>query len=221
MRPEVEKRGLLPPRPITDGVNSSNDRRPADIFLPRGSRLAKHMPEAVDFAVSSGMRRDRIRKQDGIVEEVFTEYTSLQESHMDTAAQCKQQGLSFLPFIIEGHGGGWSAKARRLVDKVGRAMACRDLELKGRGPLTLAQRLSCVVHREGARAILRRLHSDETDRTAIGGRDAGHQNTLWEYGTEVEVTLRHDLVSGQGNPTGADAPLAGPGAEATVWMPGG
>ena len=144
--------------------------------------MSKHTPEAVDFAVTSGMRRDRIYKHDYTPEEVFKEYETFKEIHMDTAALCKQQGLSFVPFIIEGHGGGWSAKARRLVDKIGRALSARDPARSENSPLGLAQRLSCLVHREGARALLRRLDSLEP-----GMLEGNRETTLdfdhvWEHG---------------------------------------
>ncbi len=65
LAPELEKPGLLRPRPDLggnqeDGSAASNNhsneaRRPADVYLPRYRRGA---PACLDFAVTSGLRRD-------------------------------------------------------------------------------------------------------------------------------------------------------------------
>eukprot|EP00973_Karenia_brevis_P065137 9043426-Karenia_brevis.AAC.1 len=73
MAPKREKAGLLPARPPEDGVRRGEPdgtggqegpqqqrsaRRPADIFLPRGTR---GMPMALDFACTSGMSSDAMK----------------------------------------------------------------------------------------------------------------------------------------------------------------
>ena len=62
---EKEKQGLLPGRPLEDGLSIKTDvrgRRPADVFLPQGSRYSRGKPEALDFAVTSGLRADNFNK---------------------------------------------------------------------------------------------------------------------------------------------------------------
>eukprot|EP00973_Karenia_brevis_P052546 7299113-Karenia_brevis.AAC.1 len=54
MAPEKEKQGLIPGRPVEDGVHSRSqqeNRRPADIWLPTGGGFSRGRPEALDFAV--------------------------------------------------------------------------------------------------------------------------------------------------------------------------
>ena len=56
---EREKAGLLPGRPPEDGIPiNPNGRRPADVWLRRGMHGTQ---EALDFAVTSGMRSDTRR----------------------------------------------------------------------------------------------------------------------------------------------------------------
>eukprot|EP00973_Karenia_brevis_P024501 3379831-Karenia_brevis.AAC.1 len=61
LNPELEKAGLLPPRPLQgsapeNGVpQGPGARRPADVFLPR---WRAGPPAALDFAVTSGLRPD-------------------------------------------------------------------------------------------------------------------------------------------------------------------
>jgi hypothetical protein len=67
LSPEREKAGLLPGRPSEDGLPMRSGRRPADVWLPKGRR---NLPEAVDFAVTSGMRSDLFR----LCREFFAEF---------------------------------------------------------------------------------------------------------------------------------------------------
>ena len=72
--PEKEKGNLLPGRSMEDGAPPRQDapprcderRRPADIWFPRGVGERAGRRTAVDFAITSGMRADRIgRAKDG------------------------------------------------------------------------------------------------------------------------------------------------------------
>ena len=64
MSPEKEKEGLLiPARPWEDGAPTRADapnRRPADVWLPRGGGRSAGRPEAIDFAVTCGIRPSRV-----------------------------------------------------------------------------------------------------------------------------------------------------------------
>ena len=59
MRTVKEKPGLLPSRPLEDGVAGTGLRRPADIWWGEG---AGGNGVAYDLAVTSGMRRDWLHK---------------------------------------------------------------------------------------------------------------------------------------------------------------
>ena len=158
LRPEKEKAGLLPQRPVSDGLPTATDRerrRPADVWLPAGPA---HESEALDFACSSGLRAGLISRVALQAPIVFSEYEAFKKSFKDTEEQCQQQGFKFRPMIAEAHSGAWSASARALFDFITERLAAssssnasKDLE-----SLRFAQRLSITLQRENARAIARR-----------------------------------------------------------------
>ena len=103
-RPEREKAGLLLGRPGEEGLPSSaGARRPADIWVRRGIHSEA---EALDFAVTSGLRAALYRR---IVEDqgiLFAGYEAFKRDYKQTDRVCQDQGLRFTPVILEAHGGG-------------------------------------------------------------------------------------------------------------------
>ena len=59
--------------------------------------------------------------------------------------------------MIEAHGGGLAPTARRVVAHIAKAGAARDGEDVELQAATLLRRISISVHRQNARAVLRRL----------------------------------------------------------------
>ena len=152
LRPEKEKAGLLPPRPDCDGIQVTNgtNRRPADVFLPLSPQ---GMPEALDFACSSGLRAEVAQRAVDNPQVVFDEYEEFKRSYQNTDQACSAQGLRFTPMIIEAHSGAWSPSARKIFDFISKSAA----SAANAESLRFAQRTSIALHRENARAISRRL----------------------------------------------------------------
>ena len=74
-----------------------------------------------------------------------------------TEEQCAHQGFAFIPMVLEAHSGGWGRTARQVLDIIVKQLSaswCDDAETAS---LRIAQRLSATLHKENARAILRRL----------------------------------------------------------------
>ena len=111
----------------------------------------------MDFAVTSGIRRDRIVRATMMPEALITEYEAYKRTHGDTASECTRQGFQFTPFVVEAHGGAWSLTARRLLSFVASQQAAAGEWAREGLPLRAAQRISCVIHTLNARAVLRRL----------------------------------------------------------------
>ena len=154
LQPEREKAGLLPARPAQDGLGPESDgRRPADIWLPRGTESGA---EALDFAVTSGLQAALYRRVAENTNVVFDHYEAFKRSFKNTEQACKDQNLRFSPMILEAHGGGWSSAFRRTVDWIARNAAAANHEDATVVSLRIAQRISCSLHRENARAILKR-----------------------------------------------------------------
>ena len=171
MRPEREKQGLLPGRPVEDGVSQGGScdeeqararqrRRPADVYVPSALR---GRPTALDFACTSGLRADTTHGAIADPEGVLTAYEQFKRSYkapgeqLSTEALCSQQGIDFVPMVAEAHGGSWGPAARKILDAVAKHASATSTEEPETVSLHIAQRLSCSLQRESARAILRRL----------------------------------------------------------------
>ena len=154
LRPEREKANLLPGRPAADGLYMTNSyRRPADVWLPRGS---SSKGEALDFAVSSGLQSELFHPVAETPGLVFHRYDGMKRSCKDTAASCEAAGFKFVPLVVEAHGGGWSPSTRATVDFISRTRSACQHEDVASVSLRIAQRISCTLHKENARAVLRR-----------------------------------------------------------------
>ena len=90
---------------------------------------------------------------------VFHEVEARKNYFQNTASQVAALGATFRPLVLEACGGGWCPALRKVIAWVStesRAMrglvgdTPRDVSLR------IAQRISCTLHRENARAILRR-----------------------------------------------------------------
>ena len=173
MSPEREKAGLLPGRPQEDGVQCTDTepdselpaaarsrRRPADIFFPRA---INGVPTALDFACTSGLRADVLWDASTDPNGVITAYEQFKKDYVATGETvttetlCSRQGITFAPMVIEAHGGGWSKRARQILDTIAKHVSSSWNQNGEAASLSIAQRLSATLHRENARAVLRRL----------------------------------------------------------------
>ena len=165
---EKEKAGLLPGRPADDGLpqrpeeaeqNQRQRRRPADVFL---RRLGAGGPAALDFACTSGLRADRIQLSQSTPETVLAKYEDTKREFKapgeteTTERLCANQGLRFMPMVVEAHSGGWSKTARDILDSIAKSVATSWREDNEIASLAIAQRLSLTLHRENARAVVKR-----------------------------------------------------------------
>ena len=154
LRPEREKAGLLPTRPAQDGLGPENAaRRPADIWLPRGTESGA---EALDFAVTSGLQASLYRRVLEDPNAAFEQYEAFKRGFKQTDQACRDQSLRFTPMVLEAHGGGWSSTFRRVGDWISRNAAACSHEESSAVAFRIAQRISCSLQRENARAVLKR-----------------------------------------------------------------
>ena len=167
LNPELEKPGLLPQRPMfgslyehggsaQEGDSNSSARRPADVYIPRWKGGP---PAAWDFAVTSGLRTETMADSARDPEVALNRYEDLKCSFQETKSRCQDQGITFLPLVMEADGGGWSRTARSVWSELAKisALATGELETASSSGIMLQQRLSMVLHRENARACLRRF----------------------------------------------------------------
>eukprot|EP00438_Fugacium_kawagutii_P020941 Skav211832 [mRNA] locus=scaffold305:639454:640032:- [translate_table: standard] len=159
LSPEPEKPGLLPARPeehgcCESGASPPSGRRPADVFVPA---WGIHGPAAFDLAVTSGMRSGSLRTSAGDGSAAVRDYEARKCQYKNTQQQCADQGLQFVPLVVEACAGGWGGHAVRVWRQLGGLLAGRHGTSTSEQVQHLLQIFSVVLQRESARAVLRRL----------------------------------------------------------------
>ena len=160
LNPELEHQGLLQPRPLAGVAQESGAdrdpnalRRPADIYLPRWRR---GIPAALDLAVTSGLRSDVVTKsaKDGTA--AVKAYKTLKISYLETENTCQEEGITFIPIICEADGCGWGPAAHTVWSELAKNKSALTGEQYSITVSHLLQSLGIILHKENARAILRR-----------------------------------------------------------------
>ena len=154
-----------------DGTRGNGDedsnperRRPADVFT---ARWRAGMPAAFDFAVTSGLRDDCLHNAASDADAHLLQYEAFKCSYLDTEAQCQDEGVSFIPMVVDACGGGWGPEARKVWTQLAKATALTSGELESTSAVQALQRMSLTLHRENARAVLRRFQSPLTCSTHL------------------------------------------------------
>ena len=160
LNPELERPGLLPARVEFEGPHQHDQyvgsglRRPADVFVPR---WRDGFPAALDFAVTSGLRTDVIDRVATDGSAAVVAYEHRKRSHLGTEDLCSQEGFSFIPLVVEAHGGSWGLEARKAFSNIALRATATSGESSAVAVDKLTQRLCCLLQRENARAVLKRL----------------------------------------------------------------
>ena len=159
----MERPGLLEPRPLVgalaeDGSRGGSvaNRRPADVFLPR---WRQGLPCALDFAVSSGLRTSIVEGSARDGSSCARAYEAFKCEHLNTRARCEEEGITFLPMVVEAHGGGWGQEAHKVWAQLAKLKCSITGERESSTACNLLQRSGVVLHRENAGSILRRWPS--------------------------------------------------------------
>ena len=122
---------------------------------------------ALDFACTSGLRTPDLTSEVDVTE-VFREYERHKRAYKDTEKQCLEQQLTFVPMIVEAHAGGMSPLMRQTLTKLAdEAAPAQSMTTDGLA-LRMTQRISTALHRETARAILRRQQVVDEDEVPGG-----------------------------------------------------
>ena len=88
------------------------------------------------------------------------DYAITKRTFLATEQKCHAAGFSFIPLVFEAHGGGWGTQTRKSLGFVSQQLQAVGDWCREGIPLRLAQRISCSLQREAARAVLRRLATD-------------------------------------------------------------
>ena len=84
-------------------------------------------------------------------------YEDFKRSHLETETVCQREGITFIPIICEADGGGWGPTAHAVWSELAKRKSILTGEQSSTIAMRLLQSLGLVVHRENARAILRRF----------------------------------------------------------------
>ena len=137
------------------GFDSSPEaRRPADIYIPRWDLGGS---AALDFAVTSGLRNDMLLRSANEGSACLSIYENYKNTYLKTAEICAENGITFVPMVIEAHSGGWGPVATKVWRRLGRAISLISGESSAVEALRVKQNLGLALKRETARAILRRF----------------------------------------------------------------
>ncbi len=163
LNPELEKPGLLQPRPHIGGIAESGTnpsdpsaRRLADVYVPRWRHW---LPLAMDFAVTSGMRQDATRASSQDPSSAVAAYEDYKRNHLSTAQHCSDEGLSFAPMVVEANGGMWGPSAQKVFSELAKTKSVFTGESRDTILGQLYQSLDVVLQRENARSVVKRMRS--------------------------------------------------------------
>ena len=133
----------------------------------------------MDFAVTSGLRTDMVQSSTSDRTVPCAIYDDFKRSYVDTEAQCAARNLDFLPFILEAHSGGVGKTARRICSHIAKIGSSREGEATEETTRTLFLRITISLHRENARAVLRRLPGCFTSE-GTANLDAWGETFAWQ-----------------------------------------
>ena len=123
------------------------------MYLPRWRR---GIPAALDLAVTSGLKSDMVQRSAEDGSAAVNTYEDFKRSYLSTSSSCQEDGFSFIHLVCEADGGGWGPAAQAVWGE----LAKRKSLLTGEENSTVANRmlqsLGIVLHKENARAIIRR-----------------------------------------------------------------
>ena len=83
-------------------------------------------------------------------------YEDFKREFLNTHARCEEEGISFLPLVVEAHGGGWGQEAHKVWAQLAKTKCSVTGERESIVVCHLLQRLGVILHRENARSILKR-----------------------------------------------------------------
>ena len=136
-----------------DGTRQSDGRRPADVYVPR---WRSGTPVAFDFAVTSGLRANSLVASLHDPRSAPTAYEDFKREHNSTEFDCQAQGIQFIPIVAEAVGGAWGPAADKVFAQLAKLKTSMSGERSSQVLANLYQNLGIIIHRENARAVLRR-----------------------------------------------------------------
>ena len=102
------------------------------------------------------MRRDLVEHSATNRSFAVIMYENRKRTYLNTESACKDEGIQFIPLICEADGGGWGPAAHTVWSELAKHKSSLTGEPNSTTAMHLLQSLGLILHRENARAILRR-----------------------------------------------------------------
>jgi hypothetical protein len=150
LNPDLEKAGLLPPRP--EDTEDSGLRRPADVYIPSWDG---GVPAAFDLAITSPHRAPILREAARSGGAAANQYEITKKLHLNTENLCRDQGISFIPLVAE-TSGGWGPSGLKTITKLAKRMSLTSEQPASLMVSQLLESLCTAIRRANARAVLKR-----------------------------------------------------------------
>ena len=142
---------------------------------------------ALDFAATSGMQSSLLRQSAEDPTSVVVSYEQRKKDFipqgetLSTESLCSRQGFHFTPMVLDAHGGGMGKDFRIVTDAIGKQAAAVSGHRCDFHSFLIAQRISVTLHRENARAILRRrVESTEDHDPQVTQRPTVLETNFWQ-----------------------------------------
>ena len=110
----------------------------------------------LDFVVTSGLCADLLEQTADVGLSCLTSYEHHKKTFLDTAKHCANEGIVFLPLVMEAHSGAWGPTATKVLLRLGKSISMVSGESTALEALRARQNLGLVLQRETACAVLRR-----------------------------------------------------------------
>ena len=107
--------------------------------------------------MTSGIRQSTAHASIQDASHAVAAYEDFKRNHLDTARLCTEEGFTFVPMVVEAHGGMWGPSARKIFSELAKTKSVHSGEQKDKILGQLYQNLDVVLQRENSRAILRRM----------------------------------------------------------------
>ena len=89
-------------------------------------------------------------------QQVLLQYEGFKCSFLETQRQCLDEGITFVPFVLEAVGGGVGPQGSAVIAELAKITASASGEPADRSAVSIMQNLQITLHKENARALLRR-----------------------------------------------------------------
>ena len=167
--PDLERSGLLPPRP-DDPAGNANLRRPADVYIPTWEGGS---PAAFDLAITSPQRIEVVATAARTAGAAAVQYEETKRTFLNTAEICATQGIQFLPLVAE-TSGGWGPTGLKTISKLAKRTALVSEQSASVVFSQLLESLCVAIRRANARAVLERSqgHMAEISPILLSAADA-------------------------------------------------